>query len=67
MFMKLQDSFHLANEETTRGERGWRAYGVVGDDVPADGEANAGAVAERRGRGARGGALPAQDAGPHRG
>jgi hypothetical protein len=43
------------------------AYGLVGDDVPAGGEAHAGAVAERGGGGARGRAVAAQDAGPHRG
>lgn len=45
------------------GVRG--TYGLVGDDVAADGEAHAGAVSEGRGCGAC--AAAAQDAGPRRG
>jgi hypothetical protein len=40
-------------------------YGLVGDDVAADGEAHAGAVSEGGSRGAC--AAAAQDAGPCRG
>lgn len=43
------------------------AYGLVGNDVPAGGEAHAGAVPQRGRCGACGGAVAAKDAGPHRG